>query len=382
MSNLSKLVTAASLLATVYGHSWLHCSDYDGDELAGPDTFDEDDCNGYIRGWSSIWGATSFATDRGINYQSGGPNWCQSDFSTPIADMYDDGYPPASWDYGDEVTLVWPAKNHANYECMNNIPDTSMKLYYNTQVNPTSEPGGTDVTDEWTLLIDWQAGCTAGTDGCGFQNCPNYCEDTGAATCWQKYTVSEDDFPNEGYYTLMWYWIFNPGTPYTTCFEVYITGNNAEGGDDDSDEDSDEDSESEDRSWDDFLVLIPVQYDGADYDKDTLLSGANKIDIDDSVVFDFDTVSDVSEDGDKWNATIQTHTNQGGLVSAAGFDYVDDTSELCEKVEDEFGSGSCTINGGAIKIYGESSTSGAKRVYADLTQLFMVAIAMVAFLVR
>ena len=27
-----------------------------------------------------------------------------------------------------------------------------------------------------------------------FQNCPNYCADTGLVSCWQQYTASSDDF--------------------------------------------------------------------------------------------------------------------------------------------------------------------------------------------
>ena len=203
---LTFLTTFSFFGGCVYSHSWLHCSDYSSaSSLNGVGTFDEANCNGYIRQWSSIWGATSFGADRGVNYQPSG-SWCQSAFNSDIDSMYDDGYPMAQWNYGETVTLVWPAKNHANYECTDNIPDNSMKLFYNPTVNPQSELSynsgvGNAEGDNWELLIDWIndiPGCSGGQDGCGFQNCPNYCADTGLAPCWQEYTVSSDDFPDAG----------------------------------------------------------------------------------------------------------------------------------------------------------------------------------------
>ena len=203
---ISAVVKLLLLSGRVYSHSWLHCSDYSSPStLNGGGTFSDDNCNGYIRQWSTMWGATAFGTDRGVNYQPSG-SWCQSDFSSDIDSMYDDGYPMAQWNYGETVTLVWPAKNHANYECTDNIPNNAMRLYYYNNVNPTSQLSfsgnniGNPVGDGWTLLIDWinDLGCTAGTDGCGFQNCPNYCVDTGLAPCWQQYTVSSSDFATAG----------------------------------------------------------------------------------------------------------------------------------------------------------------------------------------
>jgi hypothetical protein len=93
----------------------------------------------------------------------------------------------------------------------------------NPNVNPTADIPNTASTmtaQGYSLVKDWQEGCTKGTDGCGFQNCRRYCEDTGAATCFGDFVVPTVD--TAGYYTFVWYWIFNPGSPYTSCWEAYI----------------------------------------------------------------------------------------------------------------------------------------------------------------
>ena len=129
----------------------------------------------------------------------------------------------AQYTVGSTVRVVWPAKNHANYECTQNIPDTSMKLYMNPQVNPTADIANnqnTMLAQGYTLVKDWHDGCTAGTDNCGFQNCRRYCEDTDKAVCFGDFIVPQVD--ESGYYTFVWYWIFNPGSPYISCWEAYI----------------------------------------------------------------------------------------------------------------------------------------------------------------
>ena len=185
-------IFSASIIFSVSGHSWLHCSNYNG-VINGQD-FVETSCDGYIRQWQSMWGATGFATDRGVNYQASEGAWCQSSFSSDVESMYDDGYPAAEYYDGDIIRLVWPAKNHANYECFNNIPDTSMKLFYSTTLatSRTSDPSSLDT--DWTVYHDFQDGCTPGTDGCGFQNCPQFCDNTDGAPCYGDITIDIDKF--------------------------------------------------------------------------------------------------------------------------------------------------------------------------------------------
>ena len=84
----------------------------------------------------------------------------------------------------------------------------------------------------------------------------------------------------------MWYWEFNAGSYYVTCFEVEITGD--AGGDDDDDDDDDDDNSGGSTSYDDYIIQIPVRYDGASYDENTLATSANSIVLDDdSITFNF-----------------------------------------------------------------------------------------------
>merc|ERR1712233_256391 len=76
-----------------------------------------------------------------------------------------------------------------------------MKLFMNPNVNPTSDlsnSGSSNMEDHgYQLVKDWHDGCTPGDDGCGFMNCPRFCENTDRATCFGAYVdadaaVSED----------------------------------------------------------------------------------------------------------------------------------------------------------------------------------------------
>jgi len=222
---VSVSVAAAVVFESARAHSWVRCSDYKG-VIAGGD-YDEDECEGWIRGWE--YEGVTFAKDRGINHQvavGGGQSLCQSSMTSSSATYgYSDTDKIPRYTSGSSVRVVWPAKNHANYDCFDFIPDTAMKLYWNPEVNPSSDlTNGAATMEEqgYELVKDWHDGCSPGTDGCGFQNCPKFCDDTDAATCFGDFVVPDVD--TSGYYTFVWHWIFNPGSPYITCWEAYIEG--------------------------------------------------------------------------------------------------------------------------------------------------------------
>ncbi|CAM9667599.1 unnamed protein product, partial [Phaeothamnion confervicola] len=58
----------------------------------------------------------------------------------------------------------------------------------------------------------------------GFQNCPDFCgaDGTGLATCSVCFDLEKDLKP--GQYTFLWYWEFNGGDPYTSCWEATVGG--------------------------------------------------------------------------------------------------------------------------------------------------------------
>ena len=81
-----------------------------------------------------------------------------------------------------------------------------------------------------------------------------------------------------------------------------------------------------------------------------------------------------------WNATIQTHTNNAGDIATAAYDYASNGySDLCEKLETEFGEGDCTIDPGIIQIYGDKGGSSAKS--GDSAGAAIVAVVVVLIIV-
>mmetsp|Transcript_105098 Transcript_105098/g.128304 ORF Transcript_105098/g.128304 Transcript_105098/m.128304 type:complete len:422 (-) Transcript_105098:318-1583(-) len=221
MAILALLLCVLFVVRITNSHSWAACVDYEkASELVSGHVYDDDACKGYIREWGS-YGTSYFSQDRGVNYiANGAGNLCHKDIKpgNNYAESYSSQYPMPTYSVGEEVTVLWPAKNHANYECKNFIPDTSMKLYMNSAVNPTSDLA---TIGEWTLVKDWHEGCSPMSDGCGFQNCIDFCQKTDASICHGTFTVPQ--VQESGVYTFIWYWIFNPGAPYTNCWEAYIS---------------------------------------------------------------------------------------------------------------------------------------------------------------
>jgi len=268
MKSVVGLLEMAMMVQQSRSHSWARCVDYHA-EITGLD-YDENECTGWIRGWE--FNGVDFGQDRGINYQVGvgsGQNLCQSTLSGSADSDY--GYANtdkiAQYKVGETVRLVWPAKNHANYECFGNIPDTSMKLYMSPTVNPTGDlsNSGSDnmIGLGYELVHDWHDGCTPGSDGCGFMNCPRFCENTDRATCFGDFVVPAVD--TSGYYTFVWYWIFNPGSPYISCYEAYIDSE-AVSDDDNAEDTFDASSGSDTATVSQYQTQMPICVSGMEYD--------------------------------------------------------------------------------------------------------------------
>ena len=178
----------------VNSHSWVECTHYD--KVINGQDYDAGACLGYTRSWAD-YNSQGFADDRGNNYQGSNGAWCGNAIGSPDSydDTYTDAYPMAEYVTGGTYRIVWPAKNHANYECFSNIPDKSMKLFMNPNVNPTSDLAD---LDDWVEVWDWQDGCTPEEDGCGFQNCPDFCDDTDGAVCYGDFTLDNSTFFAQG----------------------------------------------------------------------------------------------------------------------------------------------------------------------------------------
>jgi len=336
-------VMLAMMAQRLHGHSWARCVDYHA-EITGLD-YDEDECTGWIRGWE--FGGVDFGQDRGVNYQvglGGGQSLCQNTLSGTSDSDY--GYANtdkiAQYKSGETVRVVWPAKNHANYECFGNIPDTSMKLFMNPNVNPTADLANDDSSMEaqgYQLVKDWHEGCTPGSDGCGFMNCPRFCENTDRATCFGDFTVPT--VSTSGYYSFVWYWIFNPGSPYISCYEAYIDAT-ADPVDTDTDDDSDTFDESpgsanDGRAISKYLTQMPICVTDMNYDA-TALKAFVCNQFEDEVDCDDIDINDVSSSDSAFNFTAHIYHDSANraITSIAWAGATWEKSEFCSDLEDTY----------------------------------------------
>jgi len=306
-------------------------------------------CTGWIRGWE--FNGVDFGQDRGINYQvgvGGGQSLCQSTLSGSADSDY--GYANtdkiAQYKVGETVRLVWPAKNHANYECFGNIPDTSMKLYMSPTVNPSSDISNTGSDNMiglgYELVQDWHEGCTPGSDGCGFMNCPRFCENTDRATCFGDFVVPAVD--TSGYYTFVWYWIFNPGSPYISCYEAYIDAE-AVTEDEIAEDTFDESPGSNAGTVSKYQTQMPICVSGMEYDAGQMEAFLcsefqSVVDCDDI------EITGLSTDDNAFNFTAQIYhdTANAELTSIAWAGATWEESEFCEAMESLYGSTNAPVS--------------------------------------
>ena len=137
-----------------HSHSWVECTKYDISLSIDDNSYSNDDCSGWIRGWRN-YGPDDFGEDHGADYEitDESDNMCERSIGDPndsYSTSYTDGFIIANYTVGETIRLLWPAKNHANYECSAHQLDHEMKLYVNTNPNPTQDLSAN--TTEWTLV--------------------------------------------------------------------------------------------------------------------------------------------------------------------------------------------------------------------------------------
>jgi len=206
-----------SLLELASAHSWAQCTDYTEENGR---TWSASDCRGWPRAYASVFqnGAQGFGADMGYNYQPGASGAaCRS---PPTSTDYTAAFPMATYNPGQRVCLAWPPKNHVAAKCENpNIGDSGTRIY-RSGLNPTADP----TLDQFHQNLVYDFGANTGTNGLGFQNCPEFCGNNDKALCTGCF-----DIPTTiatGKYTFLWEWAFNgPSDIYTTCFDVEIVAN-------------------------------------------------------------------------------------------------------------------------------------------------------------
>jgi hypothetical protein len=206
-------IALLALAATAKAHSWLGCSDYRG----SVNSYEEETCQAFPRPGHPTGTGYALGADIGYNYQPG--NSCQSAFGQ--------SYNSAVYEQGGTYCLAWPTNNHASATCTNaNIPDTEMSLF-RSDVNPTADPSQADFKKN---KVDHHFGThVQGTVDClGYQRSPGFCGNTDRALATGCFTIPADQ--PLGKYVYQWYWIFNPGSPYLTCWDAEVVAKGAGNG--------------------------------------------------------------------------------------------------------------------------------------------------------
>jgi len=245
LSSITAVSVAALQVIVAYGHSWVSCTDYRGDV----NFFEQDKCLAFPRQWDNRNGATSplangyqIGIDTGRDHQP--PSACDIAMTTPDwRDGYSGAFPYAIYEPGQVYCLAWPMKNHAAASCTNPfIPDTSLTLLVSSvdpindptqaafngrninelagfaaSCNP-SAPGSRELTDECQLGLEKHQ--QGQVDCKGFQRSPKFCLNTDRAMGTGCFKVPDNMAP--GHYVGQWYWEFNQGSPYTTCFDFQV----------------------------------------------------------------------------------------------------------------------------------------------------------------
>jgi len=171
---------------------------------------------------------------------------CQSDFDGTYSN-YDSNYPRATYEAGKVYCLAWPMKNHGAATCTNAfIPDTSTRLFH-SDADATSDPTQAEFKANNVNNVLLEEDCDADdttSDECqlglekhvqgqmdckGYQRSPRFCDNTDRALgtgCFQAPSTT-------GNYVFQWYWEFNAGSPYSTCYDAIVVAagaGNGEGG--------------------------------------------------------------------------------------------------------------------------------------------------------
>lgn len=216
---MDKLLVCLLVCLTLFGltsaHSWLQCADY---EEENGRAWSADKCRAWPRNYDAAFKGFGyvFGADGGYNYEPTENAPCSP--SPPKSSDYTTSYPKATYTPGQRICLAWPPKNHVAAKCNNpNIPDGGTKIY-RSGVNPTTDP----TLSQFQQNLVYDFGANTGTNGIGFQNCPDFCANADKALCTGCFVIPQD--LALGNYAFLWEWGFS-GSVYANCFDVQIVAN-------------------------------------------------------------------------------------------------------------------------------------------------------------
>lgn len=140
-----------------------------------------------------------------------------------MADGYSATYPMASYAPGETVRIQWPAKNHATVS----NPDRGVQLFFGK--GPGLGDDFSHITSKDAYIAQYP-----GLD-VPFSQCnPNQAGVDGAE-CLGDFVVPND--LEQGIYSVIWWWEFNGGEFYSSCYDVLITSDGADAPDGSGNED-------------------------------------------------------------------------------------------------------------------------------------------------
>jgi hypothetical protein len=226
MSTASLALVAVISQQQAEAHSWMDCVQLEGTT-----------CRGYPRGWGNIYNIANnvYAQDTGRDNRPGkpvsaglacdarekfNPTTDKSSAAAYLANMYPANYPHTKFAPGQQVTMRWPAKNHATVG-----EQRGVQVFFSKPYTPA-----TGAADDFSNVVDkssWVAKYPA--LDVTFTNCSPNQSGVDAAPCTGTFTVPVDLQPG-ALYTMMWWWEFNQGEFYNTCADVEIAGDDTGGG--------------------------------------------------------------------------------------------------------------------------------------------------------
>jgi len=222
------MIFALLFITEVFSHSWLECTKYEGDL----EVYEKDKCLGLPRPLDANGRNVGnvFGQDIGMDFRPGAER-CQGDATLGTAQNFPNGL--VTYESGNTYTIAWPPKNHVAAECTNaNIPDAFLRLYMTPYNQNAGDPDqATFKQNQVPASFSDEPHVNGQIDFKGFQNCPNFCDDTDKSLCTGTFTLPAD--VPIGTYTFQWYWAFNGENDlYATCWEAEVTGAVVDNGDD------------------------------------------------------------------------------------------------------------------------------------------------------
>jgi len=222
MISLIALTVAATFVPSARAHSWASCTKCSTTTANTCGT-----CLGYARNWFTQ-PSNPFSQDQGWDRRPGADvpaglfcdNTKQRAHADP-ADGYTTTYPMAVYSPGETVRIQWPAKNHAQVGTQRGV-----QIFFGRAAG---------AGDDFSHITSKDAWITANP---GLERTFSNCRDPPGGTvvgpgvdgaeCIGDFVIPST--LQSGIYSVIWWWEFNAGEFYSSCYDVLVTDGGGGGG--------------------------------------------------------------------------------------------------------------------------------------------------------